>query len=251
MGTKPLKFLNINIEQDKHLPLVVKLIKEREPDVVCLEEVFLDDLQYFERTLNMRSLFGQMCRYAGRDGKDPHPKKEGVAILSRVGFLDSSAYHYGGSGLPDNIYLHPDQSISTRVFLGATVEVAGIPYTIGVTHFRWTPHGEADDGQRAEVKELLKVLSRAEEKEIIFSGDFNAPRGGEIFSLLAGEYKDNLPPHIKTTLDPLFHRAPKEEQADKAVDTIFSTPQYDVRNVEVISGVSDHCALFAEVSKLM
>ena len=71
--------------------------------------------------------------------------------------------------------------------------------------------------------------------------------------MLAAKYKDNVPVQYKTSIDVALHRLGKErpeEFADKMVDGIFSTPLYEVKNVEMKGGVSDHCALVATVTKV-
>ena len=59
-------------------------------------------------------------------------------------------------------------------------------------------------------------------------------------------HSDHLPPHIETTLDQKLHRA---APIMKAVDSILSTNHYRTDAFDVIDSVSDHMALFAEVSK--
>ena len=76
-------------------------------------------------------------------------------------------------------------------------------------------------------------------------GDFNAPRGGEIFGLLAQKYKDNVPQKYTTSIDGILHRA---GPLPFMVDGLFSTPGYTVSHVEMVCGISDHCALIANVA---
>ena len=78
----------------------------------------------------------------------------------------------------------------------------------------------------------------------MFCGDFNAPRGGEVFDQLASHYSDCVPPEITTTIDQELHRA---KGLQYVVDSIFSTDQYRLEDVRVQSGVSDHCALIGRV----
>ena len=82
-------------------------------------------------------------------------------------------------------------------------------------------------------------------------GDFNAPRGGEIFSALATRWHDNIPGTYHTSLDLSLHKAGKvdgERLATLMVDGLFTTPGYRTSRVELVPGVSDHCAIVAEVA---
>src|SRR3569623_473248 len=108
----------------------------------------------------------------------------------------------------------------------ADIERDGEMFRIATTHFPVTAHGEATDFQREDMKNLLSLLEK--EGEFVLTGDFNAPRGGEIFAELASRYKDNIPPTITTSIDGMLHRA---GQLPHMVDGIFSTPGYLVSNV--------------------
>lgn len=69
-----------------------------------------------------------------------------------------------------------------------------------------------------------------------------------MWATLAKNYTDNIPPHITNTLDSMFHRVPS---LIRLVDGIFSTPEYNVQNVTVRSGISDHCAIVGEITKVV
>jgi endonuclease/exonuclease/phosphatase family metal-dependent hydrolase len=127
--------------------------------------------------------------------------------------------------------------------LSCEIEKEGETFRVATTHFTWTPDGSADDYQRADVKKLLAILGGM--GEFVLTGDFNAPRGGEIFGTLAEKYKDNVPSHYTTSIDGALHRAGPLELM---VDGIFSTPGYAVSDVELVAGVSDHKAIVATVS---
>jgi endonuclease/exonuclease/phosphatase family metal-dependent hydrolase len=96
------------------------------------------------------------------------------------------------------------------------------------------------------LKILLEFLKK-NFKEIVFCGDFNAPRGGEIFSAFADRYKDNIPEKYKTSLDSSHKGYGKPWWETTMVDGIFSTPRYIVKNVIFHKGLSDHQAVTAEI----
>ena len=124
----------------------------------------------------------------------------------------------------------------------ATVAVGDNRFTIGTTHFPWTPDGSASDHQRQACDQLLAVLGH---RELLLCGDFNAPRGGEIFTRLAIHWHDNIPANYTTSIDPKLHSA---GPLQLMVDGVFSTPCYQIRDVVLHQGVSDHCAITAKVS---
>jgi endonuclease/exonuclease/phosphatase family metal-dependent hydrolase len=99
------------------------------------------------------------------------------------------------------------------------------------------------DFQRGACDRLLELL---DDRSLVLCGDFNAPRGKEIFSRLAAHWTDHVPLAHTTSLDPVLHRA---GALQLMVDGIFSTPDYDVSGVRLHQGVSDHCAITARIGK--
>jgi endonuclease/exonuclease/phosphatase family metal-dependent hydrolase len=131
------------------------------------------------------------------------------------------------------------------VFARAQIKKDNKIFHVGTAHLPVTERGSVTEYQREALQGFLSVLEN--EKEIVFVGDFNAPRGGEIFSAIAAKYTDNVPQEYLSSLDPKLHRA---GPIDRMVDGIFSTPHYSVSDVRMESGVSDHCALVATVTKI-
>jgi endonuclease/exonuclease/phosphatase family metal-dependent hydrolase len=82
--------------------------------------------------------------------------------------------------------------------------------------------------------------------DFILTGDFNAPRGRATWDTLAAKYKDNIPARYTSSIDP-SHRA---GESPYVVDGIFTTPEYEARNVELHEGISDHKAVTATVVKV-
>src|SRR3989344_3833292 len=231
-----IKLASINIELDKHLDLVENFLKEEQPDVACLQEIYETDLQNLATKLGMTPLFGQMALM----GRFPF----GIGILSRVPFESvSRAYYFGDKETaPTHTYNGEPQSFY-RLLLSASFQKEGTNAVIGTTHFTWTPNGETDQTQKAHFASLLEVLQGI--PEIVFCGDLNAPRGREIFDTLATSYKDNIPQRYTTSIDKNIHRA---GNLQLMVDGLFSTPAYTLKNVRLEQGVSDHLAIVAEIS---
>jgi len=182
-----------------------------------------------------------------RHAVETPPAPMGIAIFSRLPLVRSSSQYYRGS--PASVPSMDPVDAATynnKNQMVAFCEIAKeeTVFNIATTHFTWTPDGEPTDIQRSDMQAMLKILEFA--GEFVLCGDFNVPRGGELFGMLAGRYKDNVPSHYTTSIDGNLHRL---GQLNRMVDGIFSTPAYTVSGVEMISGVSDHCALVATISK--
>lgn len=232
-----LRFVSLNIEQDRHLDSVERFLIETAPDVVCLQEVTGRGFERLTRATGWEgTMEPQILTPAGGDAW-------GVAILSRLPLHDVRRDLYNGSSAePLQAWADHDQATIRRWLLRATVAQDGLPFRVATTHFVWTHDGEADDLQRSALKRVLDLL--ADEPELVLAGDFNAPRGGEIFGILAGRYRDNIPEHYRTSLDPVLHRA---GHLERMVDGLFTSGFYRTQNVRLVPGVSDHQAIVAEI----
>ena len=235
-----LSLIQLNIERDEHFDRVIPFLLERMPDVVCVQEVCKKDVPFLEKALGMECFYVPMARqvYKGL------PHVFGVAIFSKLRVSSREAKYYHGS--PEHIptFVAPNQDTVNHALAYCDVAKENLVFRIGTTHFTWAPDGEVDNLQRRDLPNLLKVLKEA--GEIVFTGDFNAPRGKEVFNEIASRYKDNVPAKYTDSLDDTFHR---RKDLELMVDGIFSTPSYKVSDVEMICDVSDHCALTAKVSK--
>jgi endonuclease/exonuclease/phosphatase family metal-dependent hydrolase len=245
-----LKLVCLNIERSKHLDLVVPFLKSQSADMVCLQELMEYDIPRFESELGMHSVYaGEKFHQAeGRQGV------VGNGIFSRLPIIESRIGYYVGSAehmaLQDMTDVHTKHATQSSAVLFCDIEEQHVRFSIATTHFTWTPDGKPDDYQRADMKKMLDLLSRA--GKFVLCGDFNASRGGGIFAMLADRYKDNIPPEYRTSVDISLHRAGKdrpEELADKMVDGLFTTAEYVAQDVQLHTGISDHMAITATISR--
>ncbi len=241
--------VSLNVERSNHLDAVEKFLSSRSPDIVCLQELMVSDVERLGKAASASStLFVPM-------GIRPNESDAvlGIGIFSRHTMRARDVRYYRGApdALPNSF--NGDASTNNafnRMLALVDIEKEGMLFRIATTHFTWSQGGAATDEQRRDMTALLGILDTL--GEFILCGDFNAPRGGEIFALLASKYKDNIPPQYKTSLDLTLHRAGKthaDELSTKMVDGLFSTPGYAISDIELIPGVSDHCAIVATIAK--
>ena len=121
-------------------------------------------------------------------------------------------------------------------------------FTIATTHFTWTRFANADDRQHQHLKTMLELLKP--HPSLVFVGDFNAPRGGEIYDKLIQKYLDHTPKDVDTTLDPILHYANRYQpgKLKLVVDYVFTTPNIKVNKIEIKDGLSDHCAIVSQLN---
>ena len=250
-----LKLISLNIEIDRHLNRVISFLRKEHPDVICLQEVLERDFPKLKSAISMEGEFGAVCipdiervESSFEDGGTLVINEEliqrgpeGIAFFTDLPISASHVDYYHGDGREI-----PRWSMGqNRLLFSKTLAKGGKAYTIGATHFTWTPDGKASDEQRQDVKELLNILARF--PDIVFCGDFNAPRGGEIWGKLAKNYHDNIPEEYHSSLDPKLHRA---GHLDRMVDGLFSTTEYRVSDVRLVNGISDHKAVVGMAERI-
>ncbi|MDO8482313.1 MAG: hypothetical protein Q7S86_00660 [bacterium] len=243
-----IRFASINIEFDKHYETVFPFIKNFKPDIFCAQEIFEDDIPLFESEFSMKAVFAPMVelRKDPKDFSSPMVRC-GVAIMSTIPMSESGADYYSGGAdrVPQFFKEYPvGMEFINKALLSVSVSFNGVPYTFSTTHFTWSNRGLATDEQRVDLQKLFTILDT--KSEFILSGDFNAPRGREIFTAIAARYKDNIPPEYTTSVDKHLHRA---GDLQLMVDGLFTTPQYEVSEAKLSEGVSDHMAVTALIYK--
>lgn len=255
-----LKILQINIENDKHLDKIINLVKEKDPDIVCMQEVVVDSWVYVLENMGYSFCFAPMLVLDG--------KEEGVLIFSKYKILKNKVFRYDlnkGNTLP--VFNKKDLALIDGVrpwcrflyhfvLLNTSLEINNIVFNVVTTHFPVADHVVPDlpfhmfkDNQnlidllciRNHFDLFIQNLSKIK-KPLIFTADLNTPRGSFIYDDLAHLLVDWVPQNLNTTLDSKNHRV---KELNLVVDTIMTSQDFDLINFEVIEGVSDHKALLA------
>lgn len=247
-----IKLISLNIERDLHYDTALPFLKREKPDVVCLMETLDRDILRFKTELGMDGVFtptgvadrGRHTEALGKAGV-----RMGTAFFSRLPLEDSRVFYYYGT--PDVVPSSEDPAPRGRhenfngIFISARLRRGRTVFTIGTTHFTWTPDGSVSEAQRQDMKKLLEILAKF--PDIVFCGDFNTPRGREIWDTIAARYRDNVPPEYETSIDQNLHAVAGIQYI---VDGLFSTPHYQCRDTKLMCGVSDHCAIVSNIFRV-
>jgi endonuclease/exonuclease/phosphatase family metal-dependent hydrolase len=235
-----MRLLSLNIETDYHFERFIPYVKEKNPDVVLLQEVLDKDMTELEIAFGMPGIFTPL-NYLRREKDTP---TLGIATFTSLPIVKKFDRYYYGNATQLPIIEHGQPEKMARAILVTELRIDNTSYCIVNTHFTWSPNGKPNAAQHKDVKKMLAFLK--EIPEFILCGDFNAPRGTDIFEIIASQYKDNIPLDVTTTLDKNLHYA---GGLNLVVDGFFTTPIYHVETIQVVDGLSDHCALLAEISK--
>lgn len=244
------KLISLNVERSKHLHRNIPFLQQERPDVLCLQEVFEDDQERFARELEMpyyiwlKDVLTEGERNgAGKVGYS------GPAIFSRTPFDNSgSEYYYlpeEGISLEDTADTFRQTNAQGVVW--ATTNIGEQSYLFVNTHFTCTVGGVFDEDQKQDFQELKKILDRLGAH--ILAGDLNSPRGRGSWEQFVDYYgKDNISADVISTIDPELHR---RKGLELVVDGIFAKSPYTVSNVRVVTGLSDHKAIVAQIEKTL
>lgn len=250
-----LKLVSVNIEGIRHLDAVTAFLQKEQPDVVCLQEVFEESVEQLAESLLARAFYTRMSSVVEENIHLETRGMLGLLQLVAPGWKvqEHQAQYYVGSPENTPIFFHNENpNALNRAVSWVTVEretdvaSGNLPntetHTIATTHFTWSPKGSTTDEQLRDFSHMEQILHNLPPH--IFCGDLNAPRGKEIFSRLSQTYTDNVPPEVTSTLDPKLHRNGKIELV---VDGLFSSPGILVKDVRIVQGISDHCAIVATI----
>ena len=239
-----LKVLSINIEGNKHFERWLPVVAAEAPDVLCIQEVFEADMPMIVAQLGFTmSHFAPTIKISTENKyKIAQRGLWGVGYCTNLLNSGVVEQYYAGSRSVKE-FVRPEDN--AHVLLKATVEKEGCSFTVATTHFTWTPNGSDSPEQHADFAALKSLLGL--ELDCILCGDFNAPRGGAIYSKFASILSDCVPPTVTTTIDPELHYAGALELV---VDAFFASSQYAVEDFRVLAGVSDHKSLVASFRRI-
>lgn len=234
-----LKLLTLNIESNRHLARVCAAIAEHLPDIVCLQEVLEPDCERLASSGGYDVKYALSAYLPRRAGAE---RNWGIAVLTRVPILGQTVAYFTDDAI---VRVMHESNDARRAVIVTELEHLGRPYRIATAHFTWTPDGEIDDQQKADFARLQARLS--EYPDYVLCGDFNSPRGREMFGKFVNELGviDHLPASVTSTLDERLHRT----GLSLVVDTIFSTEHYRVMDTRVLDGLSDHKGVLALVER--
>lgn len=275
-----MKAVSLNIELNKHFHRFVPILKKKDANVFCVQEIYKDDVALLKKKLKYKYSFFvpmnllpylkkpdtidpyKLTKETAFDinkwikknktipkgtfykDKTPYKYKEvGIATFSKYPMTSKSLYYRKTRG---GLLVHDsnrrDKTMS-HCLIKSTISIKNKIYTILNTHFTWSKHGKFSQQQKKDFLEMRKILSKI--PSFLFYGDFNSPRGSNgVFDRLSNKYKDNIPNNINSTIDSRFHRS---GNLPYVVDGIFSTENYEVSKVEIFDGVSDHKGIYTYI----
>ena len=230
------------------------------PDVLLLQDLPYRDLSLLEYYPHV--VFAPMTNHFINGVR----AVVGVAVASRYFLTDVMHHTTWGDGLLKDLQGINDknqrhlgaksdvlvETSEDRVVICAKVVKGLEEYDVATTHGMWVRDGIVNDVQRHSTKLLRGALAKEVSRRggLVFAADMNMARGGEIYRMLGETLRDEMPPEIENTLDPDH---PYVKRGGKVVTDYVMTANrrtiYQVADVSLHPGVSDHCAVSATITK--
>lgn len=238
-----LTFFSLNIEADLHLENVSSYLSTKNPDVIFLQEVYRLHAESWAKQFNYHLTFAPHVDFNIAEHIFKPIGEWGIATLTKDKPFKTTIEYYSE---PPVIIPHEFMKAlkHPRSLITTTLEHEGQNYVFANTHFTWALPDAADLAQWPDYLRLQALLDKL--PSFILAGDLNATRDSQVYRELASRYVDHLPKDLESTLDPVLFRKP---ELKLVVDHLFSTPDYRLSNVEVLTGLSDHCGLSATISR--
>lgn len=240
-----IKFLNLNIWYGKLLSSAIEFIKQENPDVISLQEVYdgegmspewLNSWSTLKKELGYQYTSFAPTFYVVENGIRVN---QGQAILSKYPILNEETFFYD---VPYGEFVFPadDFSLVPRNLQHATLDVQGKDLNIFNTQGIWDKD-KLDSERKKKMGE--KIVEKVSGKNhVILSGDFNIiPQSDtmrNIERILNNPFKDKL----NTTINP--KRKNKAENEESVIDMVFVSQDIKISDSYCPQvDVSDHMPL--------
>ncbi|MDO8591210.1 MAG: hypothetical protein Q7R65_04525 [bacterium] len=255
-----LKIVTLNLSRGfPGIEKSMSFLSRPEWDMACLQDVQVTHLPRLAEIFPGAQYFAPMTKHLIDGVRVP----VGIGIFSRgEPFISPSAHAYVGNVLPvldlDGVEISADgnaepvdlsrvRATESRLAVFVGVSVGGRYFKIGTTHGTWSPAKYIPDNhQRWSIFKLVGIID--EQRPDVMAGDFNAPRGGELYNILCNRSLiDRVPTSIVNSID---WKLRGRSGPDVLVDYFFTATASDISDVQTHFGVSDHAALSGTVSKI-
>lgn len=235
-----MKLLQWNIWYKEKPENIVKLLKEIDADIVCLQELTIglslhggvDVVQLVKDELGYEVYFKQMEVEGGYQANgifSKHPIKS-----SRFAWINKPT----GSGGYDDEY---------RCYAEATIDLDSRELTVGTTHMSYTHEFKETKRKLKESEQLLAELHN--KKNFIFTGDLNVIPESETIAKVSGLLQQASPDYSQPTwtTKPFEYNGFKAETLDWRLDYVFASKDLGIKSSEIINTeYSDHLPILIE-----
>lgn len=238
--------LQWNIWYKEPISHIVELLKQYNPDIICLQET----THFYpgqEATNTIRHISEKLgYNYAEKtiaiEGED---WLQGNGILSRFPILAQQSHWINRP-----IGSVQDYDNEHRAYIEAKLRIdAHRELTVATTHMSYTDGLKETERKCTETDELLEFI-KLHSKNYIFTGDLNAPPNSYSIKKI-GSYLNNAGPDFSQatwTTKPFSHNGFIASTLDWRLDYIFTSKDLSVQISEILpTNYSDHLPIYARI----
>lgn len=235
-----IKLLQWNIWYKEKIKNVHRLIRDINPDIICLQEVAansstnpnMDLVKELAARLNLQVHSEVELTYNDGTGHT-----ESNMILSKFPIVSTEVVHLSDP--------QPGRHNATkhRNYIEVTLEINGIEFTVGTTHLSYTHRFSQTPEKKQEVDALAEILVQNKEK-YMFTGDLNS--GGLSYTIdKISDILKNAGPELTlptwTTKPFEDEQGFKEDQLRYRLDYVFASEDINIRKAKIVNTeYSDH-----------
>ncbi len=252
-----LKVFQLNLYKGKWLEKAAEFLKAENPDIITLQEVTTNKLNYFDDQ-NV-SLFDELKIRLGIEGvydctmqfKNLPGSCFGNAVFSKfkiksssvVSMKDGGEFYYDFEKHGD---FGKDRPFVPRHLIDATLEVDDSYMHVISVHGAWTAPPSDNEETLRQAGVIANHLRSLGDEPFIMGGDMNMPQNTKVIGKISKVCKNLMEGSgIKQTLNPRLHYLKSKELA---VDYIFTSRHFDLKNIEVLQvDISDHLPVVAQL----
>ncbi len=229
-----LNILQLNVELNLHTDQIIEHVQKHNYDVLLFQEVLQVDLDTIAEACDMHYAFAPLNTIQHQGALHTL----GVATFRNILLLNIEQLYYRGDSKNLPLITRQTPEMMARALLLVEVATNGQIYRLINTHFTWSANATVNNMQRHDFDKMLTILQNYE--HFLLVGDFNTPRGQELYDHLSKLYTDNIPLDLKSTLDKKLFRVPGLELV---IDGVFTTAKYKVSGMQILQGLSDHVGI--------
>lgn len=235
-----IKVVSWNIWQDYHLKEVITFLKQRNADIIGLQEVIEKNGTNTAATIAKELNYSYAYYQAIDKTKLGFP--QGNAILSNYPIKESQSYF-----LSDKSVYQDTPETEPRIAIKAIIPIGEKPLNIFTTHLAYAPKFQNSSIRDRQVENLLKLLPA---KNTVLMGDFNAHPDSIYIQKIQKNMRnvDSQNTQPTWTIYPFEYDGFKETQLKHRLDYIFISKdlQADSFTIKQSKG-SDHLPIVASI----
>ncbi|HVX90590.1 MAG TPA: endonuclease/exonuclease/phosphatase family protein [Candidatus Paceibacterota bacterium] len=241
-----MKLLQWNIWNREDVENTLKLLREVDADILCLQELTAGDSESNNGAdLPARIAAELGLNYVFAPASDEAGKKYGDGIFSRFPIISSVSSCIQD---PPPREKEEDYSSECRVYVEASIQLEDDVLNVGTSHMSYTDRFGTTEAKIAETNKLLETLKQKKER-FIFAGDLNATPDTytvtEISKVLT-HCGPNMSEKTWTT-KPFAYKGFEETQLNWRLDYCFATPDITITSSKIIqTDYSDHLPVLIE-----